>query len=374
MGRGTVPARVVPPAGLTSTAWRQPTNLGNISGRRFQAARAPQLRAGRDRRLDSPARACQRSLGESAGVNVVLKPFKGSGQTQQKLDCLREYLQAFSIALQNKRFLRIYIDAFAGTGHLTEERAALPLFDGDAAHPQYVHTPGSARIAAAVDPPFHTLVLVEQDPARFAELERIQADFPDRKFALHKGDANDAVTRICRGVKWHTPISGHAGFRGVVFLDPFGMEVDWSTVEAIARTEALDCWYFFPLSGLYRNAPRSKPSLTADKRTNIDRVLGTTEWYDRWYGPPPDRGLFESEAEATRKADVNAIEAYVKERLETIFKGGVESPLRLHHDSGAPMASLFFAVANPTKAASDLARRIASHILRAGKSSQVRPR
>lgn len=301
------------------------------------------------------------------------KPFRGSGQTQQKLDCLREYLQAFSTALQNKRFLRIYIDAFAGTGHKTEERAALPLFDGDEAHPQYVHTPGSARIAAAIEPPFHTIVLVEQDADRFAELQRIEADFADRKFVLRNGDANEAVRRICQRIAWNDPIGGHAGFRGVAFLDPFGMEVDWSTVEAIAQTEALDCWYFFPLSGLYRNAPRSQPSLTADKRESIDRVLGTSEWFERWYGPPPNKSLFEDESESIRRADVDAIEAYVKERLGTVFKGGVEAPLRLHHDSGAPMASLFFAVANPSKAASNLARRIASHILKAGKSSHVRP-
>jgi len=53
--------------------------------------------------------------------------------------------------------------------------------------------------------------------------------------------------------------------RGVIFLDPYGMEVSWETVEAIARTEALDCWYFFPLSGLYRNAPKDPLKLDQSK-------------------------------------------------------------------------------------------------------------
>ncbi|WP_375494674.1 hypothetical protein [uncultured Nostoc sp.] len=35
--------------------------------------------------------------------------------------------------------------------------------------------------------------------------------------------------------------------RAVLFLDPFGMQIPWSTIEAIAHTEAIDLWYLFPL-------------------------------------------------------------------------------------------------------------------------------
>jgi hypothetical protein len=77
--------------------------------------------------------------------------------------------------------------------------------------------------------------------------------------------------------------------------------------------------------------------------------------------------LFEDPAEVVRTADVNAIEAYVKERLATVFKGKVLDPVRLYHSGGAPLASLFFAVSNPNRAAVTLASKIAFHILKAGK-------
>ena len=32
-----------------------------------------------------------------------------------------------------------------------------------------------------------------------------------------------------------------------MFLDPYGMQVKWSTLEAIASTRAIDMWLLFPL-------------------------------------------------------------------------------------------------------------------------------
>lgn len=197
--------------------------------------------------------------------------------------------------------------------------------------------------------------------------------FHDRTIVLRQGDANELVQRLCARTRWRGENTIARGIRGVIFLDPYGMEVSWLTVEAIAKTEALDCWYFFPLSGLYRNAPHDPTRLDAVKQANLDRVLGTTDWRERWYNheiAPTD--IFETQAQAVRRADVAAIESYVKERLSTAFKGVVLDPIRLHHKNGAPLASLFFAVSNPSGAAVRLATEIASHILKRGKSSQVR--
>jgi three-Cys-motif partner protein len=269
----------------------------------------------------------------------------------------------------------VYIDAFAGSGSRTEVRPALPLLGEEFAEPQEVTTPGSARIAIDVDPPLHSIVLIEEDPTRFAELEHLAGQYSGRNITVEKGDANKHVQRLCTHIAWRQRKPGIRGTRGVIFLDPYGMEVSWQTVEAIAKTEALDCWYFFPLSGLYRNAPHDPAKLDTGKQASLDRVLGATDWRQRWYEHqilPKD--LLETQAQAIRRTDVDAIEAYVKERLETAFKGAVLDPIRLHHKNGAPLASLFFAVANPSPAAVQVATDIASHILMRGRSSHSRSR
>lgn len=299
----------------------------------------------------------------------------GGPDTTKKLRCLQEYLQAFSVALRNQNFACIYIDAFAGSGSRTEVRPALPLFGPEFAEQEEITTPGSARLALEIDPPMNTLVFIEQEGSRFAELQAMAAEYPERAIILRQGDANELVQRLCARTRWRGSGTVGRGIRGVVFLDPYGMEVSWSTVEAIAKTQALDCWYFFPLSGLYRNAPHDPKRQDASKQAILDRVLGATDWRERWYdhhASPKD--MFETKEQAIRRTDIDAIEMYVKERLATAFKGAVLDPIRLHHKNGAPLASLFFAVSNTSPAAVKLATEIASHILTRGKSSHSRSR
>lgn len=295
----------------------------------------------------------------------------GSSETERKLSCLRAYLSAYSTALKAKDFCRVYIDAFAGTGSRTETRAALPFFDQDTQGVQEVTTPGSARIALETSPPFHSVVLIEQDPRKVAALRIVVADYPGHRAHIREGDANEIVKKICSRYDWQ-----REKMRGVIFLDPYGMEVEWTTVEAIANTQALDCWYFFPLSGLYRNAPRDPLDFDQGKMDALTRVFGTDSWRQEWYQEKSRQDdLFGNMTTGeTRIADVDRIEEWVHNRLKTIFKGTVLKPLRLRHANNAPMASLFFAVSNPAPAAVKVASDIASYILKAGISSQVRSR
>jgi three-Cys-motif partner protein len=117
--------------------------------------------------------------------------------------------------------------------------------------------------------------------------------------------------------------------------------------------------------GIYRQAAKNAAAIDDDKRALITRVLGTDEWERAWYDTPHgQRDMFDHQQPAVRMVDVDAIERFVKIRLESIFKGRVLDPFRTHTKQGAPLASLFFAVSNPSKSAVKLATNIAGHILR----------
>jgi three-Cys-motif partner protein len=73
----------------------------------------------------------------------------------------------------------------------------------------------------------------------------------------------------------------------VLFLDPYGMEVDWQTLKAIARTKAIDVWYLFSLSGLYRQATVKLSDVDDSKRTALNRILGSSTWEDDLYPVRP---------------------------------------------------------------------------------------
>ncbi|WP_427145328.1 three-Cys-motif partner protein TcmP [Rhizobium pisi] len=257
--------------------------------------------------------------------------FFGSSETERKLDCLRRYLTAYTTALQNKAFSRIYIDAFAGTGSRTETKAVLPFMGHGEESVVEVSTPGSARIALETRPAFHHVLLIEKDPQRVAALKGVLSEYPESRAQVREGDANRIVQHVCNRYHWQ-----RERMRGVVFLDPYGMEVSWETVEAVAKTEALDCWYFFPLSGLYRNAPMDPERLDASKVAILNRVFGTSTWRDEWYEHRAHQlDIFgERVVEERRTFDVNRIEAWVGDRLRSVFKGGVLEPMRLHHPNG----------------------------------------
>jgi three-Cys-motif partner protein len=249
----------------------------------------------------------------------------GGPQTDDKLARLRAYLQQFIIALKHQNFVLIYIDACAGSGERTEVRPALPLLDGDNAEPQIVTVPGSARLAIDTDPPFDRLVLIEKHPGRYAELQQLRSEFSDRRIECYPGDANAVVQNLCRSESWRK-------MRGVIFLDPYGMEIAWETVEAIASTKALDLWYWFSLMGLYRQAANEFPNIDETKRARLNWMLGTNEWERVWYDKPHGpTDLLDDPQTAVRTADVRAIERYVKQRLASIFKakGAVLDPLTI---------------------------------------------
>ena len=74
----------------------------------------------------------------------------GGNWTEEKLNIFTSYLDAYLIALQNQKFKKIYIDAFAGTGEIETS-------DGG----QYLV--GSAKRALASEKKFDHYYFIEAD-------------------------------------------------------------------------------------------------------------------------------------------------------------------------------------------------------------------
>ena len=295
----------------------------------------------------------------------------GSLSTDLKLSMVGDYLRAFTTALKDKpkqdhRFALWYIDAFAGTG---ERTLRLALREPGLWEPTdqtgTMSRRGSARIAIETEPRFDRLIFLEQKRRHVAALEDLKSEYPGRDIRIQRGDANQLIQVGLERANWR-------GTRAVMFLDPYGMGVEWDTLRAIRQTAAIDVWYLVSLAGLYRQATHKGSSLDDKKRAAITRMLGTSDWMSAWYRLDAQPDLLESQAEERRIADPNRIEGYVTQRLESLFPT-VLGPRRLYNDRGAPMFALYFLMANRSPAARRVAEPIANHILAAGRSSQVRP-
>ena len=288
----------------------------------------------------------------------------GGGWTEEKLSRLRKYLEAYTVIFtRNPRarlLTRIYVDAFAGSGVRSlsddgEESRAGFLFDQDEDALGFMN--GSARVALEIDPPFHRYVFIEKDPAFAGELENVRSDYLDlaERIEIKHGDANSVLVEWIEGTSWQ-------GQRAVVFLDPYGMQVEWKTIETIAQTKAIDLWLLFPLGqGVNRLLTREgpPPQAWANRSTTM---FGTDSWREAFYRPSSQLGLFSKKPYLEKSANFDSIKQYFLDRLDSVFAMVAPNPLVLRNSRNNPIFLLCFAAANEKGAPT--AVRIAQDLLK----------
>lgn len=139
------------------------------------------------------------------------------------------------------------------------------------------------------------------------------------------------------------------------------MEVEWSTIEAIAKTQAIDLWILFPV-GQAVNRLLTKNKLPegawADRLTTF---FGTDDWKAAFYRPRQQSSLFDVDDAVEKDTNFEKIGAYFLERLATIFAKVADNPLSLRNSRNVPIYLLCFASANPKGART--AVKIAQDIL-----------
>ena len=278
----------------------------------------------------------------------------GGNWTEEKLNIFTSYLDAYLIALQNQKFKKIYIDAFAGTGEI-ETR------DGD----QYLI--GSAKRALMSDKKFDQYYFIEADTQKAMELqEMINTEFPQmrRVTKVYCGDANEKLAQIIKEVDWRFN-------RALLFLDPYATQVNWTTLENVAQTKSIDVWYLFPFSALERMLPKN--GKYQQWEDCIDRLLGDSGWREEFYKKDPQLSLFDmfqddendtSEERLIKDANPEHIKEYILSRLETIFTCVSKHPRIFRNSRQSPMFLFCFAISNDSTSAQGLALRIANHILK----------
>ncbi|MDO9534047.1 MAG: three-Cys-motif partner protein TcmP [Bacillota bacterium] len=150
----------------------------------------------------------------------------GGPWTLLKLEILEKYLNFYINALKNKKFKLCYIDAFAGSGNVDVKGIGT--------------IPGSA--VRVIDYPFDKYIFIEKDIEYAKRLEEmINKKNSKKNVEIKIGDCN-RLLETSNSISWYQNY-----WRGIIFLDPYAMNLNWASLEAIAQTKAFDIWYLFPL-------------------------------------------------------------------------------------------------------------------------------
>lgn len=221
----------------------------------------------------------------------------GGAWTATKLDALEYYLKAYVTALKHQPFELHYIDAFAGSGTFQPN-------EGEEAQR------GSAMIALDVEG-FQRYHFFELKKDLCRELEALIPENRREQVDIRAGDANREILDLLKRLP--------SNARAAMFLDPYGMHVEWSTLQAIRNTRRIDVWYLFPISGITRQMARRSDRIDESKEAALDRALGTRDWRDVFYERPAMQSLFGDEQPDERNADISAIEQWLTQRLQREF-------------------------------------------------------
>ena len=280
----------------------------------------------------------------------------GGSHTTKKLDTIQDYLEAYTTALSNQNFRTVYFDAFAGSGEIKVGDEVELFADVEELQPI---VDGSAKRALQLKRPFDEYIFVENKNKKVQGLKALANEFPQllNRIEVIQSDANAELNDFCRDTNWKET-------RAVVFLDPFGNQVEWDTILKIAKTKSIDLWYLFP-AGLGVNRQISNEGvILPEHEESLNKLLGTNEWKEHWtsYSETPD--LFGGTHRVSEKQiTVDGITKYVIARMKSVFEGVVINSWLPLGPNGAHWYSLLFACSNPSPKARQLASKLASAVM-----------
>jgi three-Cys-motif partner protein len=259
---------------------------------------------------------------------------------KEKLEALARYLDFYTKVLKNQRWRTIYVDAYAGSGRAALRQSVRDVMslledEPDAGLVEYIN--GSPRVALGIANPFARYVLIEPDPGRAARLEALRDEYRgSRQIDVLRQDA-------ASGIEWLlTQNIGRNTHRGVGFLDPFGADLDWAVIQALANTRVFEVAINFTLNMAIQRMLPNSGEFQPGWRDRLDAYFGTSAWYGAVY---EDRAqLFGTRIEKRPDYLENLLELY-RGRLKEAF-GYVSQAKVIQNTRGVPLYYLLWAGPN----------------------------
>lgn len=247
---------------------------------------------------------------------------------------LSKYMKAYATIMNNQKPIRSdgrpgrgiisrfhYIDAFSGPGEWIVQDKGIE---------SYLN--GSPVLAIKCDPPFDRVWFIEKDPKRTVSLERMIADEGSRDRArVLCGDANERIREVSSQI--------NKDERGLVFLDPYGLDVEWKTIRLLAKREIFDVFINFSIMGIIRNTPKDGEQ-SETFRERLRRVVGDPGWVDDLYVGQPD--MFGNVVRRRARIRPTMIAAKYQQQLATEFRF-VSRYVIMRNSRNGPMYALLLA-------------------------------
>lgn len=290
---------------------------------------------------------------------IVAEPSSWGGKwTEDKLDAFEKYVKAYLRIMNSYRdkycWKLLYFDGFAGNGSRLlpiGNNTENGLFADYNILAEDTYKGAAERVLNIDQRGFDSYYFIDKDYDSSCKLERKLSRYNSSK-DLHfiTSDANGELLQLANKMRNDKSISS------LVLLDPFGMQVDWASIENLRGTRT-DLWILIPTGVIVNRLLEKNGELTHIEK--LKTFFGKDEDFLREY-------FYRRKQEQTLFGDVNIIEKiehlikriaelYIQ-RLGEIFKNVTPEPLVLYNSKHTPI--FHFACASNNETAIKIASQI----------------
>lgn len=293
-----------------------------------------------------------------ANSNCVQQNGWGGNWTEQKLDCFESYVRAYLTIMNVYRdkyhWRLIYFDGFAGCGSRTEEETTQEveslynLFGDELVDKQELSVyQGAAERVVRLEEEmrgFDFYYFIDLYEENCTKLELKLADYPTKGYKLFRpGDANIQIQLLAAALE------RERHFKSLVLLDPFGMQLDWSGIQAIAG-KSVDLWILVP-SGMVINRLLKKNGELLHPEKLVKFFGMSEEDIKKWfYVHREETTLFGDVKDVVIKKSkpIELIAELFVNRLGELFPYVTPEPLVMRNRNNVPIFHFICASFSPT--------------------------
>jgi three-Cys-motif partner protein len=257
----------------------------------------------------------------------------GGNWTEAKMEIVVNYAKAYLTIMNKQEWAKtLYFDGFAGSGLIgaNEDDEAIK---------------GTAlRILDILKPkPFDMYYFVELDEKnKIALEERVNSEYFGRNAHVVKADCNVKIIDMARFLK------SNNSYRALAFIDPYGMTVNWSSIEAL-RGLGIDLWILVPTGLGVNRLLKNNGEIEESWLKRLELFLGVSRQniMNHFYKEIKSYTLFGEEKKISKEENViEKIGRLYAERLKTVFSAVSESFV-MRNSNNSIMYHFMMATNNP---------------------------
>jgi len=277
----------------------------------------------------------------------------GGPWTEKKLEAFSKYVWSYLIIMKKFPYWKtIYFDGFAGSG-TREKKNNTELYQQLKITEEEEKTyKGSAERVLELndDISFDFYYFIDKKEESLKKLEaKLAPKFKNKKIVYRSGDANRQISELASALKGQD-------LAALVLLDPFGMQIDWSSIEQLKSTRS-DVWILIPTGVIVNRLLDKRGKLKFSDKLESFFGLPIEDIKSYFYREDKVQTLFGEEETITKVSKpIEKIAKLYADRMKTIWTHVTDEPLVLSNRNGVPIFHFVFASNN--KNAKKIAKQI----------------